>query len=438
MKNRIVIFLCIALSLGIFSNISAQNQTKYFRELYIENKRSELKGRLLVDKSLAKYINCYKVKYDNIGRMISIEYLVRGKLSDNSVLKSSQIRFEYKQNTEKRRFLDKLGNPMMNRDGVYCTLFTKNNKNWPLYFVNLNRNDSLMLDKNSVAQYKFELDKNGYIVRETYLNRNLDRISDSHGFYYITYKRKADDIANYLELSFYDKNDKLIEGKGGFAISYSKYDKLTNKFLEGKYYGSDRKIKKAKDSGALVRYKYNKIGCCIEQAYFGIDGKLTNTTDSVSIVQQKFDKLGRIIEFRFYGTDQKLLEVKSYGYAMAGYQYDSSGNVSKLSYYNKDGHLKNSKKETAIYIYKYDTKNRKTDETRYDWNNKLIESDSGCKTKWKYDDDDNIIEESHWGPDNELKEDKNKYAIIRWEYDSKGDITKTKHYDSHENLLSEH
>jgi hypothetical protein len=295
-----------------------------------------------------------------------------------------------------------------------------------------------MLDKDSVAQYNFELDKNGYIVRETFLNRNFERISNGYGLYYITFKRERDNTANYVEMCFYDKNEKLFDNGAGYAISRSKYDKLTDNFLEGTYYGLNREIKKTRENAAQKRCKYNKIGCCVEFAYYGIDGKLTNSKDSFSIARQEFDKLGRITEQRSYGTDQKLCELKWSESAISKYQYNSKGNISKISYFGKDGFLKNSKMGAAICTNRYDSKNRRIEETLYDVNNKLIMSDSGCETRWKYDDKDNIIEESHWGANGQLKEDKNKYAIIRWEYDSMGEVKKIRYYDSHENLLSEH
>ena len=112
------------------------------------------------------------------------------------------------------------------------------------------------------------------------------------------------------------------------------------------------------------------------------------------------------------------------------------GNRLKESYFGADDKLINEKNKVAVRQFKYDLQNRKTEETLYDHNYQLISNDA-CIIKWKYDENDNIIEESHFGIDQKLKESKNGTAIIRWKYDPEGNLIKTLCFNSHEELISE-
>jgi len=440
MKIKVLFQLCI-FSICSISCLFSQNSSKYFRKFTVDSRFCQIEFKYPVEKVLSDKISCYGVSYDDKGRIQTVAFLDRGKPAIDSDGYSKSF-IEYSDSTEKRTFLNKFDKPTVNRDGIYSYSLKLNKTNHPVLLINYDQSGEISKDKNGVSIYQYTLDQQNRVVKIHFLNKESDSIADLNGCFYMTYDWKEDKSSYIFEKSYFDKSGRLIENSNGIAVSHSNYDKINKELIGQCYYGSNRKMKESKQlKAAKIISKYDSNGYETERKLYGADGKLKESNQGFSKIRQKYNAFGKVTEQRFYGNDENLIDKRNEGYAkdwfsIIKYEYDESGNNSKISYYGYDETLKYNNKGVAIKVYKYDDKNRKSEELLYDVHNQLLVN-GNCIVKWKYDEFDNLVEESHWGADNQLKESKNRIAIIRWLYNAEGNVKNTRYFDSKESLISE-
>jgi|GEM_PF-3511681 len=440
MKIKVLFQLCL-FSFCFIPFLSSQNSTKYFRKFTIDSRFCNVELKCPVENLLSGKISCYLASYDTKGRIQTVTFLDKGKPAIDFTGFTKFI-IEYSDSTEKRTFFNKFDKPTVNRDGIYSYSLKLNKTNYPVQLINYDQSGEISTDKNGVSIYQYTLDGLNRVVKVHFLNKKSDSIVNLKGYFYMTYDWKEDELSYIVELSYFDKSGRLKEDTNGIAVCRSSYDKISKELIGQSYYGADRKMKESKQlKVAKFIAKYDSNGYETERRFYGTDGKLKETNQGFSIIRQKYNAFGKVIEKRFYGNDAKLIGKKNigyikYGFSIIKYEYDDSANITKVSYYGYDENLKNDNSGVAIRVYKYDDRNRKTEESLYDVHNQLLVT-GVCMVNWKYDEFDNVVEESHWGADNQLIESENRIAIIRWLYNVEGNATHTRYFDSKGNLISE-
>ena len=134
MKNS-VLFLIILCSI----TLSAQNKVSHYKHLvFRETPFAKTKGRIEISKERALKENNYKLTYNDLGKLILVEYNIGGKLIgtrrsgmlDGNRNLMTKTKIAYKDSKEIRTFYDEYGNQRNNFMGVYKEVYSydKNNK----------------------------------------------------------------------------------------------------------------------------------------------------------------------------------------------------------------------------------------------------------------------------------------------------------------------
>ncbi len=324
------------LSLTIFG--CSKEPDTYFRRLDLSENMA-IKGQYPVSDEMYGKINCYKLIYDEDGRITKVIYLKRGRPRKDALLEAAQVDIQYYEGFEKRTFKDAKGNPMPLSDSVYSQRLKLDEDGHPIACFNYDENGNLIEDTNRVAQYSWTLDDNGNVVRTIFLNREGKRIWTSHGIYENQWT--YDKSKNTTEVSFYNQEGKIAENSDGIARIRWEYDENGDQTQE-EYFNADGRPTENTDEGvSMVRWNYDQNGNWIEQKFFGTDGQLTQNIDSVSIKRLKYDEAGDVIEIKYFGIDEQLTDKNVYGVAIERYEYDQFGNMKEISYYGTDDELKN-------------------------------------------------------------------------------------------------
>lgn len=419
----------------MYSNAEKYTKAVFYRDVYISLYHFDWKARYQVSNEIAKITRVYKVDFDSLNRISTISYFDKGKLTTKDFDNVSITRFEYGANYQKRSYYDKQNKPVKNHAGVYATvIYSENNC---LTINNLDEANRLIPDNDSAYILKWEIDAQGRVTKETYYDQHKNQIQDKNGFYYTTFTTKYYKDFQITEKRYFDANGKPIANKYGYAASITKIRKDNEDFLESKYLDTDNQLKIVKKFYcAQIKCILNENGDPIEIKYYDDKSQLFSDKNKVAIEQRTYYKNGLLKNCKFFNNLQMPIENPILKYASLNLEYDSRGNTIKETYSDMNNELVKNL-QYAVRVIKYDQLNRKTESLMYNADNMLIKSEDGCIQKWKYDDNDNIVEESHWDENCQLKENKRGNAIIRWEYDANGNVIKTKYYNSKEILVSE-
>jgi len=187
---------------------------------------------------------------------------------------------------------------------------------------------------------------------------------------------KYDDLGNFIELTNYDENKKLV------GTHYNEYDENRNMITQLFY---DDSIK------AVTSNKYDKKGNLIE---------FTNDTGSAFFF--KYDEKGNRIEILNEPDDPIFPESRQ------TYEYNLEGNmIESIWYQSTDMRRK--------YFYKHDTRGNKIEEIQYIFEEGL----SYVKIIYAYDDYNNMVAQTEYNEEDILQ---NKISFT-YSYDEKGNWT---------------
>jgi YD repeat-containing protein len=346
---------------------------EYYRKVKIDG-RYEIKGSYPIPSDIGEKVDCYRLLYNNKGKIVKIEHLKAGKLSEPSYFGNAvaQVLIEYYVGFKKINYLDSRGYPVKNKDLVYAKRIEHDkDKNQLLVFM-LDENDALIEDNNGVTAYISNLDSAGRRV----ITSNFNEYGEE------------------------------MENNGGIFKIFLKYDKNGN-IIEERYYDINDQLKEQNEIRvAIIKRTFDEMGNKIEERYYNTENELTERKDfDIAIIKWEYDEFGNIIEERYYDKEENLGENKNLGIAMIKWDYDKNGNLVEQRYYSKDERLTKSE-DLGVSII-----------------------------KWKYDKSGNIIEQRYYGIDEELIEHKGlDFAIIQWEFDEKGNKIEMRYLDSNEEL----
>ena len=175
-------------------------------------------------------------------------------------------------------------------------------------------------------------------------------------------------------------------------------------------------------------------------------GKFEDTPFGVAIIEKKYDNSSNLIERRFYDQNQKLFRTEMIGPAIEKFKYDNNNNLIETVYCDEKGepldngfsillfkydnnknviqeryldNKRNLTDDACIFKFKYDSRNRKVEEKRFDKYEKLIKvkgTTGSSIIRFKYDDQDRIAEQSFYNEEDQLIDGE---AIVRYNYDKK-------------------
>ena len=213
-------------------------------------------------------------------------------------------------------------------------------------------------------------------------------------------------------------NDSIVEFVDAKGVPKNNYDGVGMNIRIYDEKGNNIAFGSANQEGKFVldnwgncgwKIKYNSKGfpcekICMNHKWEPM--KMPNLRESGSSagatrVLYKYDNYGRCIEER-YMTMENQVDTNLYGAHYIEYKYDSLGNQTEITAYDKDGNLATfSQSGSAKEIYKYDNKGRFTYGEWYDKNNCLNSTEGYlCRRIDVYGDDDYLDEQVWWTYEN--------------------------------------
>ncbi len=143
---------------------------------------------------------------------------------------------------------------------------------------------------------------------------------------------------------------------------------------------------------------------------------------------------GLIEKVIFYDLSGKRITSEEGGFETR-FKYDEDGNIIERSYFDSRRNSRENKDGFAVLRRKFDDKGNIVEIRHFNAKDKLTEVANGVAIiQQKFDKDGNIIESRYLGKNEKLKENNMGVAIIRCKFDAYGNIVEQKYYDVSDEL----
>ena len=350
-----------------------------------------------------------------------------GKTCMSNVDGCAQVVFDYSLNEgllKSMKFLDKDNNLCDSNCG--CALITKtklencysittyDSKNRPLSekYQTLNGEPTYLQDGSDLITPLSHFRKNFYYDDETGVKSITyydicqfeGKERSSFGYSQIRYWYNAKD--ENIQIDYLDANDNLVSGPNEYARIITKYGN-DGEITSVSYYDKDENpfdVLMLEDEDIDDERYWQKQITKVENGYIQTDYYATEKTslmrDDVSHRVVITDKDGREVCVKFYDKDNKPCEkcdsmvqteyenLEQYGSGIASVEsrFDWNNNLVERSFYDKNEKLCRDNHGVAKHMWKYDNSNRTILFQYYDEKAVVCENNEGiCSIEWEYD-----------------------------------------------------
>ncbi|GHT91393.1 serine/threonine protein kinase [Spirochaetia bacterium] len=277
---------------------------------------------------------------------------------------------------------------------------------------------TLKLNNNGIAGVRLEYD-NGKIIKTEYFD---EKEQPTEGYYdHAKWEAAYDDMGNQTEISYFDKNGVFIRGTKN---TYDGRGNLVERFPIGK-------DKNLAQGYLIARYKYDEHDNRIEVAYYNANNQLRITTNEYAKITYAFDDRNQEIERRYYNENGKLFVNPEEGYAIQKSEYDNRGNNITISYFGVSEKSVKGKHGYATRIMEWNALGGMIRSTYFD--------EQGSFTKPEVLAPEDLYGYDKWGNQNyqatadgfgnKINDPIKGYAIIRWDFDIRGNRISESYYD---------
>ena len=273
----------------------------------------------------------------------------------------------------------------------------------------------------------YELDRNGLITRENYLDQTGKGLSLNNGIAAFNYEinlltGRANSVA------YRDRHNNLILGNYGYAKFTRVYDNRGN-ITEEAAFGVDGKPVLHKEGYAKITRVYDDRGNITEVAYFGLDGKPVSQRDGYAKFTQVYDDRGNVTEQALFGVDGRPVLHKD-GYAKITRDYDERGNEIEIAFFGIHDEPVLGNSGFAKAIREYDERGNRIAGAVYGVDGKPILAADGFATiRRVFDARGNNTEIAYFGLNNESVLHRKGYTKEINLFDGYGNITETQYVD---------
>ncbi len=330
-KKIILIVIVIFLSLKVYS----QHESGYYMNWNSDHTQSTVKPTIKLNDKEAKLINCYKVIFDNDGRLKTVAYFVSGKKSSNSNFGAHILERKYHNNHFEEFFRNKKNERVANNNGIWFHKYHLNENGFWTKKENYSHQGEL-LEHYGVAAYIVHRDYQNRRHTEIRLDSKLDTIPDPNGFKITHFTYNPDGFISSRQ----NRNQKgeLENGKYGYAKVVFHIDQ------NGQFYGEEfiNSMGNLANSTSLGYAKvdmrdFNRYGKN-RRFYFTDESGYPSKEQAMGIVTYH-DNMSKneVIYYDRYGSQTKDVRVR----ARSKYIYDEKGEYLKRENYNCEGQLLN-------------------------------------------------------------------------------------------------
>jgi hypothetical protein len=287
----------------------------------------------------ARTINSYKLSYDSLGRLKSVEYVRNDVLLGNSSMReASKIVYEYTDGKQIKHFYNKDNQRIKVEGGVYTYEYALdgNGQRTGLKFYDSVGNP--VENWNKIHSYTWAKLPDGMVKENRYNLANEETImSEFCPFYELrfTYNDKGfvTRMANYQGDTLYNCT---AENCGDIGVSYFAFEttdagdvtsftvKNTTGHLSNLYWGWAKRINKVDENGYVVET------VVYDQDDEPVGGKL------IPVTQNVYDEHGALIKSVNMDKDRNMMNHPESGIAFTEYKYDEQGHRTEVLYYDKN------------------------------------------------------------------------------------------------------
>jgi hypothetical protein len=342
-------------------------------------------------------------EFDSKGRVSSISYLDHwGKLQND---RHNVAKLVFTRDEDGRVMKEKVYNKNMGRLGRYETHYRYESNGDQLKIEKTNYNvgtdrETPVEDARGVARYSCTFDQNHNLVRVEYYN----------------------DAMNL------DENSET-----GVAVAVLKYDDAGN-LTEEDFFGKDQKPKDHKVlKASVVKFKYDAAGQLVEEDFCDDKGKLKKGSGGVSILKRVFNEKERGFEFSSLDAKSKLAKNSNLigKIAKISLSFDENANLSESRFYKSNGQMFKFK-YAPVNKYKYDDQNNLVEVAFYDRNNHIarIRKTDASYFRFGYNNQGGLAEVSFYDKnDKPINRKDMKIAGMQMQRDLQGYIIDLKYFD---------
>ncbi len=384
-------------------------------------------------------------------------------------------------NVKECHFLDKTNEAMVNpRIGASILKYTYDKRGYLNALEFFDAYGKPCYDKHGVSIVKQDFDENGRWVLQEYFDVNTNRCNSNHGFSYATISyltNNYDSAGSLIVHQYFDVNHRLCNDKNGIAKIEMKYDKKQNLTNIG-YYNSTTSLCCCADNYAKVVYAYDDYGHLCREEYFdenanfrhcindnqisrgeyeydemgnlkravfeknglrgGRFGKVYQHSNGVGVYEEyrwEYDSKRNVLIESSHARDGSLCASDAWGYAMIKRGYDENGNATNVLYLDEN-------KDLCLYkgIYSrmkaaYDEYGHKTNVSFFGIAGNPIINSRGVHAYAYVYGRDGLKSEMNYGTNGVLCLNSHGFAIAKYEYDAKGNVSSQSYYDTKTNLV---
>jgi serine/threonine-protein kinase len=293
-----------------------------------------------------------------------------------------------------------------------------------------NRNGTPVGDKENIYGKRYERDKKGRIIKESYLAINDSVTSTSWGLGIKKFRYDGDN--NLVEAVYlspdgspsYDDSD----GTSIYTMDYDEWGNITRAL----YKSSDGKLMITKKQGiAGIKQTFNAKGEKTEMFNLGTDEKPVYNFEGWAGMRREYDENGYVKQYIFVDETGKSVNNDVFGGTIVKFENDPKGNTLTEQHFDANDQLYETPHGYAKLVAKYDSITGNQNEVFY-YNKKnalTIEDINGIAgVKFEYNNRNKRIKETYYGTNNQPAENINGVIVVRYGYDGSGNFLDTVKY----------
>lgn len=278
-------------------------------------------------------------------------------------------------------FYNKKGEKTYNEKGIFKIRKTLDSIGRVSKVEYLNKEGELMLEKESFISGAIFFYNTNHTIKQKKLINTYGGYALHKNIYNKTYD--YDDLGNISKITSLDTNNNRTEDKSGISIYKYWYDLKSNEIQAKRYnkkdipvLGSEDYFKEVNDYDLKNRIVFNAKYYFLNTLKFNEDDKWGAT---------KYEYINDSIELRYNLDGYNINFNDDTGVATVKCYLDKNKNIFKAQYLDSNGNFAKTKDNVVQYINKYDNHNNIIEETTLDsLNNKISFSEDVSTVKWEY------------------------------------------------------
>jgi YD repeat-containing protein len=324
----------IAMSLVIMALAACQSSDEatdsgiqYYRKIkFSETPFDMYEGLHPITAKESRDVNHYRFTYDDMGRLVELQYARGEELLDGSSTGSPRISISYEDNMEIHHFYNRQGEPR-SYAGYFRAEYELDPEGVRKHLSFYDRQGNPVENRNGIARYDWERLITGQVKENRYNMEGEETVMNEFcPFYELRFDYDQDGfvtrMANYQGDTMYSCT---VENCGDIGVSYFRFDyndagdithftvENLNGQLSNLYWG-----------WARFENTYDEQGNLIERVMYDQDDEPLGGM-SVPVTQMVYDDHGSVVERKYMDIDRQLINNPQTGVSIEKYIYDELG-----------------------------------------------------------------------------------------------------------------